>query len=287
MSNSMIGSVSTALLSARTEKDLAGRIEAGVLAREMLDGARRLPGIDASSAELRWLVQDGELAQGRFVHANLRLVAMVAGQFASRVGYGRAELFQEGCVGLLLAVQRFDHRRGFRFATYALFWIRAVIGVASARSGGAADLPARTAEELRALRGLEGELAQRFGRAATVAELAAAAGRRSDWVAGMVGYEAPQSLDSLGDVDLPDPTCVDPAESVDVLAGSGRELLWHLGKQERQILELRMGFSDGRPHSYAEVGRALNQPVARVRRTELRALEHLRTVCPAEAALYL
>ncbi len=287
MSNSKTGSAAAGLLSAEDERELARRIEAGVLAREVLSGLRQISGFDASPAELATLVRDGERAQRRFVQANLGLVSMVANQFASRMGYGRTELFQEGCVGLLLAVQRFDHRRGCRFATYALFWIRALIGVASARSRGAADLPARRAEELRGLRGLEGELAQRFGRSATVTELAEAAGRSTDWVAGMVAYEAPQSLEQLGDLDLPDPTGADPADSVGISVRPGRELLWHLGALERQILELRMGFRGDRPHSYAEVARMLNLPVARVRRTELRALERLRAVCPAEAAVHL
>jgi len=287
MSNPKSGTTAAALLSAEDEGDLARRIEAGLLAREVLSGLRHVSGFDASAAELESLVRDGEFAQRRFVQANLGLVWMVAGQFASRMGYGRTELFQEGCVGLLLAVQRFDHCRGCRFATYALFWIRALIGVASARSRGAADLPARRAEQLRGLRGLEGELAQRFGRTATMAELAEAAGRSTDWVTGMVAYEAPQSLEHLGDVDLPDPTGADPADSVGASLRPGRELLWHLGAVERQILELRMGFSGDRPHSYAEVARSLGLSVARVRRTELRALERLRSVCPAEAAMHL
>jgi RNA polymerase primary sigma factor/RNA polymerase nonessential primary-like sigma factor len=287
MSNSKSGSATAGLLSAEDEIELARRIEAGVLAREILSGWSEVRGFDATAVELGLLVRDGELAQRRFVQANLGLVSMVAGQFASRMGYGRTELFQEGCVGLLLAVQRFDHRRGCRFATYALFWIRALIGAASARSRGAADLPARRAEELRGLRGLEGELAQRFGRSATVTELAEAAGRSTDWVAGLVAYEAPQSLEQLGELDLQDPSGADPAETVGVSARPGRELLWHLAALERQILELRMGFSDDRPHSYAEVARMLNLPVARVRRTELRALERLRAVCPAGAAVHL
>jgi RNA polymerase primary sigma factor len=288
MAERRYGPTSMTPLNAEEEIELAQLIEAGVLARELLtDPHRCTAAVPASEDELSALVRDGELAQRRFVQANLRLVSMVAGQFASRVGYGRAELFQEGCVGLLLAIERFDHRRGCRFATYALHWIRALIGAASARSRGAADLPASRAEELRALRGLEGELAQRLGRTATVTELASAAGRSQEWVAGMVSYEAPQSLDDLGTVDLPDPQSPDPADAVVADSGPGRELLWHLGAFERDVLELRLGFRDGRPHSYAEVARTFDIPVARVRRTEARALERLRAVCPQEAVLHL
>ncbi len=272
-----------ALLSAEDEIELARRIEAGVFARDLLERApEELRLVQATTAELRALVGEGERAQRRFVHANLRLVSLVAGQFASRVGYGEPELFQEGCVGLLLAIQRYDHTRGCRFATYALFWIRAVVGAASARSRGAADLPARTAEELRALRGLESELAQQFGRTATVAELAAAAGRTTGWVAGMVAYEAPQPLDDAA-LDLPDTALPDLADKALSLTRPARDLLWHLGALERQVVERRMGFHDGEVHSYAEISRLLQLPAARVRRIERRAIERLRHVCPREA----
>ena len=277
-----------ALLSAEEEVALARQIEAGVLASELLTGERGIPAPDEpSTSELIVLAAEGEQAQRRFVRSNLRLVAMVAGQFSTRAGYGHAELFQEGCVGLLIAVQRYDHRRGCRFATYALFWIRALIGAASARSRGAADLPTSRAEELRALRGLEGELAQRLGRTATTTELAAAAGRTKTWVAGMVSYEAPTSLDELGVLELADPAGRDPADAIGAEARPGRELLWHLGPFERRVLERRMGFLDGRPQSYAEVARSLDVTVARVRRTEERALERLRAVCPQDAAAHL
>ncbi len=277
-----------ALLSAEEECLLARVIEAGVLARELLNGdPDELRAAGASADELAVLVADGERAQRRFVTANLRLVSMVASQFATRAGYGHGELFQEGCVGLLTAVRRWDHRRGCRFATYALFWLRATVGAASARSRGAADLPASRAEELRALRGLESELAQRLGRPATVAELAVAARRSQSWVLSMVRYEAPRSLDELGSVEVADPAGQDPAEAIDAVARPGRELLWHLGPLERRVLELRLGFTGGRPQSYAEVARGLAVTVARVRRTEERALERLRAVCPQEAAAHL
>jgi RNA polymerase primary sigma factor/RNA polymerase nonessential primary-like sigma factor len=275
------------LLSADDEARLARQIEAGVLAAALLAGScRPWPG-GATAQELDLLAAEGERARRLFVAANLRLVAMVAGQFASRAGSGRAELFQEGCVGLLIAVQRFDHRRGCRFATYALFWIRATIGAASARSRGAADLPTSRAEELRALRGLEGELAQHLGRTATTAELASAAGKTETWVAGMVGYQPPRSLDDLDGVDLVDPAGPDPAEIIGRRDRPGRELLSHLTTLERRVLERRMGFVGGRPHSDPEGARALGVTIANVRRSEARGLDRLRAVCPQEAATQL
>ncbi|HET9647484.1 MAG TPA: sigma-70 family RNA polymerase sigma factor [Microlunatus sp.] len=275
------------LLSATDEAGLARRIEAGVLAEAVLAGSLALAKpAAAGDAELRWLVHDGRQAHQRFVQANLRLVAMVAAQHAQRANLSLGELFQDGCVGLLLAIQRYDHRRGCRFATYALFWIRAVIGATSARSRGAAELPVRRAEELRALRGLEAELSQRHGRPPTVTELAEAAGRSTGWVAGLSGYEAPRSLEELGEVELADALDQDPAERHG-MDGAARELLWHLLPFEREVVARRMGFLDGRAHSYAEVARDLRMSVSRVRRIEERALDRLRAVCPHEARALL
>jgi len=128
------------LLSATEEVDLATAIEAGVLAAEALQTGRSPAG--ATPVELALLVDLGEQARQRFLRANLRLVAMVARQVARRSGQPEGELFQEGCLGLLAAVRRFDHRRGHRFSTYAVNWIRAYAGAAASNAFGALNLPA-------------------------------------------------------------------------------------------------------------------------------------------------
>ena len=102
---------------------------------------------------------------------------MISRQYAARCQLPDAELFQEGCLGLITAVQRFDHVRGYRFSTYALFWIRAFVGAAAAKLLGAMNLPTSRAEQLRSARGLEAELSQGLGRPPTVEELAHALGR--------------------------------------------------------------------------------------------------------------
>jgi len=270
------------LLTAEEETGLARAIEAGLLAQEALHSRRRPAG--ATETELGLLVQLGERARQRFVRANLRLVAMVAHQVADRSGLAEGELFQEGCLGLLAAVQRFDHLRGYKFSTYALCWIRAYVGAAASNAFGALNVPASRAEQLRAMHGAESELLQRLGRIPSAGELAAALGRSAQWVSAAAAYVAPQPLETA---DL-DRLAVDPID-VAVLDYSrpGRELLGHVRGLDRQVLEVRLGFHDGRPHSYAETARRLEVSVTRVRRAEARALERLRAVCPVHARVHL
>jgi RNA polymerase primary sigma factor len=272
------------LLTAAEEPILARQIEAGVLARGVLSRAGSAGG--ATDHELRLIAELGERARHRFINANLRLVAMVASQFAAKNQLPYSDLFQEGCVGLIIAVQRFDHQRGFKFATYALFWIRAYVGAASARSFGASNLPTSRAEQLRSVRGVEVELAQSLGRSASVAELAGALGRSTGWTRNLVGYESPRSIEEVD----PEEFAHDGGDLLHAVLDAdrpGRELLWHLAPLERRVLELRLGFEDGNPHSLTEIARILGITVSRTRRAELRALENLRSVCPQDAAVHL
>jgi RNA polymerase primary sigma factor/RNA polymerase nonessential primary-like sigma factor len=210
---------------------------------------------------------------------------MVTRQFALRSRLPESDLFQEGCLGLLTAVARFDHTRGVRFSTYALFWIRAYVGGAAARQLGAMNLPTSRAEQLRSARGTEVALAQRLGRPPTVAEVADALGRDADWTAGLLAHQAPSSLEGLDVADRERMAAVEVR-----LAGAEqevvREMLWQLDDLGRRVLELRMGFG-GEPLSYADAARTLGISVNRVRRTEARALERLRGICPQQAAAYL
>ena len=278
-----MGSETTvALLTPMEERGLALSIEAGVLARESLerDGYQAW----ATEAELRQLVREGERAWLRFTEANLGLARMVSRQLATRSGVAEADVFQEACLGLLLAVRRFDCRRGFRFATYALFWIRAFAGAATARMLGDLNLPTSRAAQLRSVRGVEAELTQTLGRPATAQDVGALLGRPEGWIADLLGHVPPRSLSSL------EPDLVDAAvirlrcgdERTD--GGAAAELLGRLGGLSRQVLELRLGFATGRPLSYAAVARRLQYPVNRIRRIEAAALEELRDICPYDLA---
>lgn len=275
------------LLSAEDEVLLAERIEAGLLAREArLTG--RLGG-RATDAELLALEELGESARQRYIRANLRLVAQQARRLAARTGLSDADLFQEGCLGLICAVERFDHRRGYRFSTYATFWVRAYTTSAAARLG-ALSLPGGRASQLRTARAVEGELTQSLGRVPSSAELAALLGRTPRWTARLMASQAPQSLDALGD------SGVDVATSVDSeglgTEGSGEGppgvgLLDHLDELEREVVALRYGFRNGVLHTYVEIAAALGITRSRARRLEHRGLEVLRSVCPRNAVAYL
>jgi RNA polymerase primary sigma factor/RNA polymerase nonessential primary-like sigma factor len=212
---------------------------------------------------------------------------MVSRQLAARCQLPDAELFQEGCVGLITAVERFDHARGYRFSTYALFWIRAFIGAATAKHLGAMNLPTSRAEQLRAAHGIEAELTQNLGRAPTLRELADALGRSEDWTAGLLSHQRPRSLELVDGTTLERLQARDELDAVLAEPLPVRELLLRLGDLDRRVLELRLGFADGEPRSFAQTARALHISVTRVRRIEARALETLREYCPQQASAQL
>ena len=271
--------VSEPLLTPAEVSELARAIEAGVLARE----ARTSGGWgDATAEELLALEQLGHHAWQRFVRANLRLVAMVAAQTAARSRLPENDLFQEGCLGLMAAIQRFDHTRGHAFATYALVWIRSAVGAGSARQLGALNLPTSRAEQLRAARGVEAGLTQRLGRTPERAEVASALGRSVSWTGALLAHTAPEPL--LGEAEGRAVEAVAPSAGADV---DVRALLQHLGPEQRAVLELRLGFAGDGAHSLAETARRLACSVARVRRLEAQALEVLRGVCPQQAVWHL
>ncbi len=265
--------------------ELQRAIEAGLLACDA-----RLSGIgfaDATDHELELLEAAGERARERFIRANLGLVGMISRQYAARRQLPDAELFQEGCVGLITAVQRFDHVRGYRFSTYALFWIRAFVGAASAKLLGAMNLPTSRAEQLRAARGLEVELSQRLGRPPTVEEMADALGRSESWTAGLLAHQRPRSLDLIDAETLDRLQAGDELDDVLADRQSTRELLLRLNDLDRRVVELRLGFTTGRPLSYVDTARTLQISATRVRRMEARALETLRGLCPQQASALL
>lgn len=279
----LIADAGEALLTAADERTLARQMEAGAIARE-----RRLSGAgfgDATQAELLLLEREGERARARFIAANLPLVAMVLREFGVRGSAAESDLFQEGCVALALAALRFDHAREVRFASYALCWIRASVGAATAGQLGAMNLPVSRAAQLRTARQVESRLAQELGRLPTTAELAAALGRTVPWTSRLMEHRRPESLETL----LPDAI---RAPDADVHAERpsrqlGAELLRHLEDLDRRVLEHRLGFVDGATHSYAEIARRLRISAGRVRRCEQRALDALRAICPQSAHEHL
>lgn len=275
----------TPLLSRAEVIDLQRTIEAGLLARDA-----RMSGTgfaDATDQELRILEDQGAQARQRFIRANLGLVGMVSRQQAARSQLPEAELFQEGCVGLITAVERFDHARGHQFSTYALFWIRAFVSAATANLLGAMNLPTSRAEQLRAAHGLDAALTQSLGRAPTLTELAEALGRSEDWTAALLNHQRPRSLELLDSATLERLHASDELNAVLTEPLRVRELLFQLDELDRRVLELRLGFADGEAKTYAHTARALNISVTRARRIERRALEILRGLCPQQASAQL
>ncbi len=264
---------------------LAGQIEAGLLAREARTSGRGFA--DATERELNLLEELGEQARQRFIRANLRLVAMVAQHSAQRSRLSDADLFQEGCLGLIAGVERFDHSRGYRFSTYALFWIRAFVNAATARQLGAVNLPTSRAEQLRVARGAQAELAQQLGRAASVPEVAASLGRSAAWTATLLAHQQPQSIELLDGSALDRLSCSDELDAVLGHQLQIEDLLGALDPLSRRVVEVRLGLTGGEPCSLAEVGRVLGISVTRVRRIEARALDTLRGVCPQQASAHL
>ncbi|SDT02924.1 RNA polymerase primary sigma factor [Friedmanniella luteola] len=267
------------LLTAEEVPVLARAIEAGVLAAE----ARRQGGFaDATDEELRAVEEAGRQAWHRFVRANLRLVALVAGQAAARSRLPEGDLFQEGCLGLMAAVQRYDHTRGTTFATYALFWVRSAVGAGSAGHLGALNLPVSRAEQLRAARGVEAGLTQRLGRTPTPAELAGALGRSTAWTRALLAHASPAPIEDVAAV-----LAAPPPPEAEAPLPEVRTLLAGLDPLTRQVLELRCGFGEGRPLSLAATGRRLDLSPGQVRRVEQRGLDALRSVCPQAAVWHL
>jgi RNA polymerase sigma factor (sigma-70 family) len=264
----------------------ADAVEAGVLAA----AAREDPHVpwrgDATDEELAVLERAGARAQQEFVAANLGLVGAVLGPYV-RTGAPAADLFQEGCLGLIAAVERFDHRRGVRFSTYATYWVRTCVSSATSRFASATTVPVSRNDQLRAAHGVESALVQQLGRLPTVAEVAAALGRDARWTAGLLGQRGVRSLEEVDERTLH--RFSDAADDRDDASRRepemwARRLMATLTGFDRQVLELRLGFGGRSPSSLASGARELDVPVGRVRRAEVRALEQLRARCPSALA---
>ncbi|MFW6599323.1 sigma-70 family RNA polymerase sigma factor [Propionibacteriaceae bacterium Y2011] len=260
------------LLAAEDEHRLAKDIEAGVLAVAQLRG----PTDDRAGTEeeLRALVELGRRAEQRFLGANLRLVKMVSGRAAHGTHLAEEDLFQEGVCGLAVAVRRFDHRRGVRFATYALPWIRAAVtdAIAGAETVRQAS---RWRAHRREVAEAEADLANTLRRQPTRRETAAALGRSPAWLASLPTNAPVVSLEVLPGLDVVDPSSADEFADTEWAASCG-PLLERLPELQRRIIELRYGFT-GDPLTYVAIARGLDLGAATVRRLELQALAELRS----------
>ncbi|MEU6034653.1 sigma-70 family RNA polymerase sigma factor [Actinomadura sp. NPDC047616] len=274
----------TPLLDAEEEVDLAKAIEGGLYAEQLLEEGPIPDG--TTREELQELVEAGLRAKQRFVEANLRLVVSIARKYPTDA-LPLIDLIQEGNLGLMRAVEKFDYRRGFKFSTYATWWIRQAIGRGLSHTARTIRLPVHVEEELSRLRRAERQLGRDLGRDPTREELAEAVGAEPEHVDELLSWRRdPASLDAtvddagetaMGDL-LEDPDGVTPEAEIlalDETEGLGR-LLERLPERESAILRARFGMDNGQPLSYAQIGARYGLSHNRVRQITDRSLRRLR-----------
>jgi RNA polymerase primary sigma factor len=289
----------TPLLDAATEVELAKAIEAGLLAKALLEEGRvgrRKGGAPkwASQEELEWMVEEGERAIQRFIESNLRLVVSIARKYG-RSQMPMLDLVQEGNTGLIRAVEKFDYRKGFKFSTYATWWVRQAITRGIAQQARVVRLPVHVVEELNQVGAARRTLERQLGREPEAEEIAEELGMDFDrvldlmsWGREHVSLDTPVDEDgdtSLGDLIAqetspgPDSTFLD-VESRDRLSN----LVELLDDRAADIIRSRYGLVDGRQHKLADIGAKHGISAERVRQLEREALARLRELADPDLA---
>lgn len=277
------------LLTAEEELELGRRVTEGQLAARRLAAIRAgCPSgeLDAPHGPEEAAVAAGLEAKSALIRANLRLVVSIAKRYRSP-GVALLDLIQEGNLGLMRAVEKFDYTRGFKFSTYATWWIRQAVIRALADQGRTIRIPVHVAEALQQLAGVERQLAQSLGREPRVTEIAAQLGLAPERVRELhqVRLETLSLQAAVGGGDeleladlLADPSAVLPADAAtQLLLGSAiEESLRGLSSREREIVALRFGLDDGQARTLEEVGRHLQVTRERVRQIEAKTLAKLR-----------
>jgi RNA polymerase primary sigma factor len=272
------------LLSSEEELDLAQRIETGRLARRELSRAN-CSSLRRTEMEMKF--SDGMLAREHLIKANTRLVVSIAKRYIGR-GVPFLDLIQEGNLGLMKAVEKYEYQRGFRFSTYATWWIRQTITRSIADQGRTIRVPVHMVDRIRQLYRTTHEMEQQLGRAPTNEELADAIGVKANKVDWMLRVSwLPLSLESpindeeedseLGQF-VEDQVTPSPIQSTytNLLREKIQEVLDTLPPREARILRLRFGLENGKAYTLEEVGQKFSLTRERIRQIESKALRRLR-----------
>ncbi|WP_283137365.1 sigma-70 family RNA polymerase sigma factor [Rhizohabitans arisaemae] len=290
------------LLTAEQEVELAKRIEAGLYAEQLLDSARAVAGEadvpggsrTATHEELERIAVSGQRAKDEFIQANLRLVVAVARKYSGR-GMPLIDLVQEGNLGLVRAVEKFDYQRGYKFSTYATWWIRQAVGRAIHEQARPVRLPTHAGEQMTRLMRVRRDMLAEFDVEPTDGELATALELPIErvrelrrWASEPISLQLGVGDDDeteLGDM-IADENWADPeARALEVLERERlEEWLIGLGGQAQEMLRWRYGLVDGREHTLTEMGERYGIGRDRARRIEREALARLRKLATAGRA---
>jgi len=277
-----------ALLNAEEEVELAKRIEAGLYATQLMvelsDRGEKLPA--AQRRDMAWICRDGDRAKNHLLEANLRLVVSLAKRYTGR-GMAFLDLIQEGNLGLIRAVEKFDYTKGYKFSTYATWWIRQAITRAMADQARTIRIPVHMVEVINKLGRIQRELLQDLGREPTPEELAKEMDITPEKVLEIQQYaREPISLDQTigdeGDSQLGDfiedseaVVAVD-AVSFTLLQDQLQSVLETLSEREAGVVRLRFGLTDGQPRTLDEIGQVYGVTRERIRQIESKTMSKLR-----------